>query len=321
MTPGSALPTGVGDLPTESTVCGPTDAGIGPAVGAGVGEAVGDETRPLATIAARSSATEAAPSSATGSAWATTPGSAPPSVVGGLPTENSARGPDDAGIGTAVGAGVGAAVGDGVGMVVGDDSGKVVGDGSSLAVGDGIGVGDDAGIGTADRGWRLADRKHCAWTGGRRIDRQSGSLVRVPTRSVSARFASSDRQLAVDAARFGVGEVRVIRQAVGSGASRRGSVRRGSPHRQASARRCGESVRRRRLSAGSLAVGESNEVRSARSIDRQLAVGAARFGCGDVRRSTAVWLVVDEVRFGEVAGSTARPLVRRAFGEAPHDGS
>ena len=37
-----------------------------------------------------------------------------------------------------------------------------------MAVGDGIGMGDDAGTGTADRGWRLADRKHCAWIGRRR---------------------------------------------------------------------------------------------------------------------------------------------------------
>ena len=49
-----------------------------------------------------------------------------------------------------------------------DINGKVVGDGSSPVVGDGLGMGDDAGIDTADRGWRLADRKHCAWTGRRR---------------------------------------------------------------------------------------------------------------------------------------------------------
>ena len=40
--PRSALPTGVGGLPTENTARGLTDAGISTAVGAGVGAAVGD---------------------------------------------------------------------------------------------------------------------------------------------------------------------------------------------------------------------------------------------------------------------------------------
>ena len=93
-----------------------------------------------------------------------------------MPTENTACGLDNAGIGTAVGAGVGAAVGDGIDTAVGDESGEVAGDGSSMAVGDGIGMGDSAEIGTANRGWRLADRKHCAWAGRRRERSGEGAL-------------------------------------------------------------------------------------------------------------------------------------------------
>ena len=45
-TPGPALPTGVGGLPTENTERGLGAAGIGTAVGAGVGAAVGDGIGP-----------------------------------------------------------------------------------------------------------------------------------------------------------------------------------------------------------------------------------------------------------------------------------